>query len=53
MNSTLQKRKNESKKPDKNSGLKRLKFMPRNLDQKYRSRIPSQLLQNNFGCILP
>jgi hypothetical protein len=34
--------KNEGRKPDKNSSTRRLEFMPRNLDQKCRSRIPSQ-----------
>jgi hypothetical protein len=34
-------RKNEGRKPDKNSSPGRLEFMPRNLDKEMRSRIPS------------
>ncbi len=33
--------KNEGRKLDKNSRLRRIEFMPRNLDQKCCSRIPS------------
>jgi hypothetical protein len=40
MNSILE-RKNEGGKPDKNSSLRRLEFMPRNLEYKRRSRNPS------------
>jgi hypothetical protein len=34
-------RKNEGRKPDKDSSLRRLEFKPTNLDKKCRSRIPS------------
>ncbi len=34
-------RTNEGRKPDKNSSTRRLEFMPRNNDNKIRSRIPS------------
>jgi hypothetical protein len=33
-------RKNEGRKPEKNSSLRRLEFMPRNLEKKCRSRVP-------------
>jgi hypothetical protein len=32
----------EGRKPDKNLSLRRLEFIARNLDQKCRSKIPSQ-----------
>ncbi len=35
--------KDEGRKPDNNSSLRRLEFMPKNLDNKCRSRIPSLL----------
>jgi hypothetical protein len=40
-------RENEGRMPDKNSSLRRLEFMPRNIDQKCRSRIPS--LEEHWG----
>jgi hypothetical protein len=42
--------KNEGKKPDKISSLRRLKFMPRNLDKKCYSRIPFQVRKAVFLC---
>ncbi len=38
----LVERKTEGRKPDKNASLRRLEFMPRNLEKKFRLRIPSQ-----------
>ncbi len=45
--------KNEERKPDKDSSLRRLKFMPRKLEKNCRSRIPSQdkLVQANLDII--
>jgi hypothetical protein len=41
MNDNFVERKNKGRKPDNNMSLRRLEFMPRNLDEKCRSRIPS------------
>jgi hypothetical protein len=42
--------KNEGRKPDKISSLRRLEFMPINLDKKCCSRIPSQVRKAVFFC---